>query len=177
MHNQRENRRLMKIVKQNRFKNLGELHKEWTEAGVKSNHTQTCQGIWLQLSARTGIENLWCMGMIRRPWWSEAKGQIWPGCQGYTPTLCFEGHPWIFNDHRELEPWFNISSEGRSFLQYSVLVTILGRQDPHRLQGEHPLLVSLTPLPAATYFSQEVSHPGTDQAQPCLASVGNRWVI
>ncbi len=26
----RENRSLMKIVKQNRFKNLGELHKEWT---------------------------------------------------------------------------------------------------------------------------------------------------
>ncbi len=26
----------MRIVKQNRFKNLGELHKEWTEAGVKA---------------------------------------------------------------------------------------------------------------------------------------------
>ncbi len=49
----RENRSLMRIVKQNRFKNLGELPKEWTEAGVqgiKSHHTQTCQGIWLQLS-------------------------------------------------------------------------------------------------------------------------------
>ncbi len=78
----RENRSLMRIVKQNRIKNLGELHKEWTEAGVKasrakthscvmefdyscriplvkpllssagikSHHTQTCQGIWLQLS-------------------------------------------------------------------------------------------------------------------------------
>ncbi len=32
----RENRSLMRIVKQNRFKNLGELHKEWTEAGVKT---------------------------------------------------------------------------------------------------------------------------------------------
>ncbi len=35
----------MRIVKQNRFKNLGELHKEWTEAGVKASrghHTQTC---------------------------------------------------------------------------------------------------------------------------------------
>ncbi len=47
----RENRSLMRIVKQNRFKNLGELHKEWTEAGVKNHHTQTCQGIWLQLSS------------------------------------------------------------------------------------------------------------------------------
>ncbi len=26
----------MRIVKQNQFKNLGELHKEWTEAGVKA---------------------------------------------------------------------------------------------------------------------------------------------
>ncbi len=35
----------MKIVKKNLFKNLGELHKEWTEAGVKhqEHHTQTCQ--------------------------------------------------------------------------------------------------------------------------------------
>ncbi len=33
--------------------------------------------------------------------------------------------------------------------QYSVPVTILGRWDPHRPQGEHPLLVSLTPLAAA----------------------------
>ncbi len=31
----RENRSLMGIVKQNEFKNLGELHKELTEAGVK----------------------------------------------------------------------------------------------------------------------------------------------
>ncbi len=43
----------MRIVKQNRFKNLGELHKEWTEAGVKASRatTQTCQGIWLQVSS------------------------------------------------------------------------------------------------------------------------------
>ncbi len=33
----RENRSLMRIVKQNRFNNLGELHKEWTEAGVKAS--------------------------------------------------------------------------------------------------------------------------------------------
>ncbi len=43
-------RSLMRIVKQNRFKNLGELHKEWTEAGSRHQepHTQTCEGIWLQ---------------------------------------------------------------------------------------------------------------------------------
>ncbi len=29
------------IVKQNRFKNLGELHKKWTEAGVKASRATT----------------------------------------------------------------------------------------------------------------------------------------
>ncbi len=33
----RENGSLLRIVEQNRFKNLGELHKEWTEAGVKAS--------------------------------------------------------------------------------------------------------------------------------------------
>ncbi len=37
----REHRRLMRIVKQNRFKNLGELHKEWTEARVKASRATT----------------------------------------------------------------------------------------------------------------------------------------
>ncbi len=37
----RENHSLMRIVKQNRFKNLGELHKEWTEAGVKTSRVTT----------------------------------------------------------------------------------------------------------------------------------------
>ncbi len=37
----RETRSLMRIVKKNRFKNLGELHNEWTEAGVKSSRATT----------------------------------------------------------------------------------------------------------------------------------------
>ncbi len=36
-----EIRSLMRIVKQNRFKNLGEIHKEWTEAGVKASRATT----------------------------------------------------------------------------------------------------------------------------------------
>ncbi len=31
----------MRNVRQNRFKNLGELHKEWTEAGVKASRATT----------------------------------------------------------------------------------------------------------------------------------------
>ncbi len=44
----RENRSLMRIVKQNRFKNLGELPKEWTEAGVKASrapHTDVSRNL------------------------------------------------------------------------------------------------------------------------------------
>ncbi len=44
----RENRSLMRIVKQTRFKNLGELHKEWTEAGVKASrapHTDVSRNV------------------------------------------------------------------------------------------------------------------------------------
>ncbi len=37
-----------------------------------------------------------------------------------TPLLFFEGHPGIFNDHRESWTWFNVSSERRCFIQYSV---------------------------------------------------------
>ncbi len=37
----REKRSLMRIVKQNRFKNCGELHKKWTEAGVEASRATT----------------------------------------------------------------------------------------------------------------------------------------
>ncbi len=77
------------------------------------------------------------------------RGQ-WGHLARITPLLFFEGHPGILNDHRESGPRFNVSSEGRCFLQYSFPVNTLGRYDPHRPRGEHLLLVSLTPLPAAT---------------------------
>ncbi len=44
----RENRRLMRIVKKDRFKNLGELHKEWTETEVKASeppHTDVSRNL------------------------------------------------------------------------------------------------------------------------------------
>ncbi len=49
----RENRRLVRIVKQNRFKNLGEIHKEWTEAGVKA--PRGVRGVLPGLRRRTGL--------------------------------------------------------------------------------------------------------------------------
>ncbi len=43
-----ENHSLMRIVMQNQFKNLGELHKEWTEAGVEASrapHTDVSRNL------------------------------------------------------------------------------------------------------------------------------------
>ncbi len=37
----RDERKLENTVKQNRFKHLGELHKEWTEAGVSASRVST----------------------------------------------------------------------------------------------------------------------------------------
>jgi len=54
------------------------------------------------------------MGMIRRPWWTEAKGQIWPGCRGYTPTLLKDILGFLMTT--ESGPRFNVSSEGRCSL-------------------------------------------------------------
>ncbi len=63
----RENRSLVRIVKQNRFKNLGELHKEWTEAEVKVSRatlhtdvsrklaTVVVRGVLPGLRRRTGL--------------------------------------------------------------------------------------------------------------------------
>ncbi len=62
----RENRSLTRIVKQNRFKNLDELHKEWTEAGVKASRaphtdvsrnlaTVVIRGVLPGLRRRTGL--------------------------------------------------------------------------------------------------------------------------
>ncbi len=39
--NNRDNRTLERIVKQNPFKNVGEIHKEWTAAGVGASRTTT----------------------------------------------------------------------------------------------------------------------------------------
>ncbi len=100
----------------------------YIEVGNLLIHHQCAASTWiaperpphtsLLVERRQSDEANQCMGMIRRPWWSEANGEIWPGCR-VTPLLFFEGHPGIFNDHRESGPRFNVSSEGRAF--YSIV--------------------------------------------------------
>ncbi len=81
----RENRSLMRIVKQNRFKNLGEQGMDWGWGqGIKSHHTQTCQGIWLQLVSEGsylgwGEEELDCCPVVQSPLfrWEQVLYFIW----------------------------------------------------------------------------------------------------
>ncbi len=111
------------------------------------------------------IEPIKWMGIIRRPWLTRASG----GNLARTPTLYEKCHGILMTTESQ-ELGLTSHPKDGAFWQYSVPINIPGCYDPHRPQGENPLLVSLTSLPTATKFS----HPGTDQAQPCLASVGNR---
>ncbi len=77
----RENRSLMRIVKQNRFKNLGELHKEWTEAGVKASRATTHRRV---------KEFGYSCRQRRLTWAKEKKNwnnwKFSPPCSKYIPT-------------------------------------------------------------------------------------------
>ncbi len=87
---------------------------------------------------------------------------------GVTPLLFFKGHPGIFNDPESQD--LGLTSHPKDGAFYSIVYRGVRTQQTTGW-AVHPLLASLTPLPTATQISQEVSHPGTDQAQPCLTSV------
>ncbi len=89
MTTNRENRSLMRIVKQNRFKNLGELHKEWTEAGVKASrapHTDVSRNLATVVirGVLPGLreEELDCYPVVQSPLSDESKFSISFGNQG-----------------------------------------------------------------------------------------------
>ncbi len=67
----RENRSPMRIVKLNRFKNLGELHKEWTEAGVKASRATT----------HRRVEEFGYSCHQRRLTWAKVKKKHWTFAQ------------------------------------------------------------------------------------------------
>ncbi len=71
--------------------------------------------------------------MVRGQW---ANLAMMPGLQ---LDSFFERHPGIFNDQRESGPRFNVSSEGRCFIQYSVPVTIWGirTRTDHRMSAPY----------------------------------------
>ncbi len=62
----RDNHTLERIVKQNPFKNVGEIHKEWTAAGVSASRTTT------QTYARHGFQGP-CQATLEQQTASEAS--------------------------------------------------------------------------------------------------------
>ncbi len=90
-----------------------------------------------------------CMRMIRRPWRSEASGLVWPGCQSYTPTL-FRRTSWDFlmtTESQDLGLTSRPKHGAFSSIESPSLYWDVRTHTDHRV---NPLLVSLTPLPAAT---------------------------
>ncbi len=79
----RDNHSLMRIVMQNRFKNLGELHKEWTEAGVKASRATTHRCVkefgYSCRQSRLGEEELDCCPVVQSPFfrWEQVLYFIW----------------------------------------------------------------------------------------------------
>ncbi len=82
----RENRSLMRIVKQNQFKNLVKLHKEWTEAGVKLSrapHTDVSRNLATVVvrGVLPGLreEELDCCPVVQSPLfrWEQVLYFIW----------------------------------------------------------------------------------------------------
>ncbi len=69
---------------------------------------------------------------------------------GVTPLLFTRSAMGFLMTTESQDLGLTFNPKDSTFWQYSVPVTILGREDPQRQQGEHPLLVSQTHLPAAT---------------------------
>ncbi len=62
----RDNRTLERIVKQNPFKNVGEIHKEWTAAGVSASRTTTHRRMQdMGFSCRIVSSHSWTTDSIR----------------------------------------------------------------------------------------------------------------
>ncbi len=80
------------------------------------------------------------------------KGQWWEFGQdtGVTPLLFMRSGMGFLMTTEIQDLGLTSHPKDSTFWQYSVPVTTLGREDPHRPQSKHPLLVSLTPLPTAT---------------------------
>ncbi len=75
--------------------------------------------------------------MVRGQWASLAR------TPGVTPLLFIEGHPGIFNDHRESGPRFNISSEGRIIKKHVVYLAPFSHNQLSPLGRARAVLLTL----------------------------------
>ncbi len=106
--------------------------------------------------------------------WQRPVLGIWPGHQGYAPTLYEKCHGIFLMTTESQDLGLTSHPKDGAFWQYSVPVTIPGALGPTQTTGWAPPAGLTNTSSNSNLVLQEVSHPGTDQAQPCLASVGNR---
>ncbi len=85
----------MRIVKQNRLKNLGELHKEWTEAGVKASRATTHRRVKPLLNHRQRQRHL--------TWAKEKKN--WTVAQWSKVLFSDESKFWILFENQGTRVW------------------------------------------------------------------------
>ncbi len=71
-----------------------------------------------------------CLGMIRRPWWSEANGEIWPGCWGLHSSLFSKDILGFLPESQDL----GLTSLPKDSAFYSIVSLSLywGVRTPHR---------------------------------------------
>ncbi len=100
MHNQPREPQPYEDLKQNRFKNLGELHKEWTEAGVKASrapHTDVSRNLATVVfrGVLPGLreEELDCCPVVQRPlfrWEQVLYPRVWRKGGGAHSPSCLK---------------------------------------------------------------------------------------
>ena len=115
----------------------------------------------------TGDEWANCkLGIIRWPWWFEGQIGNWARTPGLTPLSAMGS----LMTSESQDTCFKVPSERQHPTQGSV--TALGHWDIILDQRKECLLLALQ-----HHFQQHlVSHPGTDQDQPCLASeASQQW--
>ncbi len=105
----RENRSLTRIVKKNQFKNLGELHKEWTETGVKASRVTT----------HRRVEEFGYSCHQRRLTWTKEK-KNWTVAQWSKVLFSDESKFWISFGNQGPRVWRKREAHIPSFLKSSV---------------------------------------------------------
>ncbi len=152
----RENRSLMRIVKQNRFKNLGELHKEWTEAGVKASRATT----------HRRVKELGYNCLQRRLTWAKEK-KNWTVAQWSKVLFSDESKFCISFGNQAPRVWrkggeAHSTSCLKSSVKFPQSVMILGAMSS---AGVGPLCFLKTNVTAPVYqfFLEHFMLPSTDQ--------------
>ncbi len=80
----RDNRTLERIVKQNPFKNVGEIHKEWTAAGVSASRTTTHRRMQDPMSAVAFL-------VSNHSWTTDSVRSVSPGLKTKRTGLLLSG--------------------------------------------------------------------------------------